>query len=236
MKVISFLCALLFSTLPVFAESTDFINAHFSFPLEYHILKATSSHSRKYFDFDQPFYAKYFETQVNWSKMTLDEDGHSRLTGISTGRSFMSFPGLKSNFFNPVPNTISLKLGKGFAPARTEKYALAFHGFAELNLRAYDFEVDYGIGRISDTIRYFTVEFNLNIGADAVFIFKLSEDISLFSGLDISTVLFGKGNIDYERSGQYTAFGELGYITFLNGINIVPRIGICRRVWKWNLF
>ncbi|MBR1536669.1 MAG: hypothetical protein IJ630_07010 [Treponema sp.] len=227
MKKIFFLFLFL-SAFSLFAESTRVHTIHFSFPLEARTLNKTNFPARKYLDLDSNFKASYLGGCLNWNKLIFRENGLALLFGVGTGADFAKIPDLSSDFFEGF--LISGKFGLGFAPVKNKKIILAFHGFVGLNLRILDLETKYKVANISDEMNYRLEEFNFTSGFDGIFLVKLTERLGLFSALDISTVFAGHGSVEVSRSNDLSSdYGskELKYKNILNGINIVPRIGLC---------
>ena len=147
--------------------------------------------------------------------------------GIELGFTAGKFPDISSDFFSGgLFNSIAGKFGIGFAPLQNEKYILAFHGFSELNARLLDCNTKYAVGNSSDNLHYTVFEGNLVMGIDAVFLFKMGQIVSLFSGIDVSTIVIGNGSLTAERDSGMD-FKEVTYKNYFNGINIVPRLGLC---------
>jgi len=228
MRFIRIFIGLFLLSFPIFAESESFHTIHLSFPLETRTLKTSDSHSRKYFDFDKSCKANYFGAFANWNRLSFKESGFSFLFGLEAGFTAANIPDVSSDFFiGGILNTFGGKFGFGYAPLRNGKYILAFHGFSELKGFFLDYGTKYKVANISDDLSYTIQEFSFISGFDCVFIAKLSEKITLLTGLDISTIVLGFGSLDVTRSGSTDDSEEISYTNFFNGINVCPRLGLC---------
>ena len=170
------------------------------------------------------------EINFNWNRMTVGDEGFSFLFGMGVG--FAAAEPKKFVIDSMVGWNYAVKLGWGFAPVRTEKMILAFHGIATFNLKFlfYKEEVSYsadGSNKIveSETYDYNVVDFGNAIGADVVFIYRPRPVFALMAGLDVTTNFIGFGfcEIDYTDSPSDLLPIFYGF----TGINITPRIGIC---------
>lgn len=228
MKRIGCLVAIFLFSLPLFAENTSVHAFHFSFPIEASTFEAKKSHSRKYFDFGDTVDEKSFGAFINWNKLIVKESRLSFVFGVGAGFMAMKVPDISSDFFiGGLVNAVSGKFGVGFAPLKTEKYLLAVHGFSELKGGVLDCDASSYLETVSDELHYTVTEVALTSGVDGVFIVKLGERLSLFSGLDISTVIFGGGSLGVSRDGSHSDSDELTYRHSFSNIAVVPRIGLC---------
>ena len=224
MKRLSVLLLFL-SFFPLSAQKTSIHTVHFSFPVEFRAMEAKDSPSRKYFDLDKAFTSRQFGINANWNKVIFYEDGYTLLFGAGAGLSAMNIPEFSSEFF--TGGTLTGKIGFGYAPVRSEKIILSFHGFSGLDIGFLDCYTRYRAPGISDELHYTNSEINFTAGAGVILLTRLSNSVTLFSGIDFSTVLTGFGSIEVSRFGTSDEWAELKYTNSFNSVKINPRIGLC---------
>ena len=103
------------------------------------------------------------------------------------------------------------------------KMIFALHGFIAFNYKFLSDTEDVYYDGYKSSIDYDIPCFTSEIGIDAVFIYHLSERFGLFSGLDISTALFGFSTV--HMSEGY--FSDTFPMDISGKINAVPRFGFC---------
>lgn len=220
-KILAFVAAALLFAGNVFAKEV-LHNLDFSVPID----KQTWTDDGDDTKFNMLGYS------FDYSRVTANENGFSFLFGANVGyvkADLDDFDGLDDSFKGL---NLGLKLGWGGIPVNTDKVFLAIHGFLGFDMKYMTmaskyWDVDWENTTISSTeykwydIDYYTLMFDMKIGADVVFAFRFNEKIGLNAGIDLYTNL-GAGSF-WRDSEKYNA---TDFISSVGGVGFVPKIGL----------
>ena len=217
----------IFSVSAIFTEQKVVHSINLSLPYEHRTVEIEDIFADSEVNPPDTVTLNYFSANFNWNRMAIYDSGFSFLLGMGIGFTTAVPQAFFTDFLSGVRTDI--KTGWGFAPINTDKMILAFHGFIAVNLRylkAEEERAQTGSNANYTTYAYHIFDYDMPIGIDGVFVFKLGDSFALFTGLDLSTNLFGVGMYDADDHGEG---GSEGYeFTYgFTGINVTPRIGIC---------
>ena len=211
----------------VFAESGKIIQSlHLSVPIQTETWKSESSMISSRLADKKNNDILFYGVNLNWNRMTLGEGGFSFLFGMGLGATSAISDDFKGIDGNKGFNS-DIKLGWGFAPLRSEKNILVFHGFFGFNFKYLTGSDTRTSDDCSADLDYTAEHFALALGIDALFIHRFSDSFGLMAGLDVSTTLYGFSFFFIDSSNQFVIENESYSFDFFGKVNFVPRIGVC---------
>ena len=153
----------------------------------------------------------------NYNRMTVSDGkdfGFSFMLGVGAGLNHLKLDTPIDDDLTLNGVSVDFKIGWGLAPVCRENIIFGVHAICCFNYKS--------LVNVYNNSDIELTEANFPLGIDFVLITRTSKSVSIFTGLDITSNIFGTGT--FSTKNEYNS-ASLDYST--SGINATLRFGIC---------